>query len=127
MAVPKEIRLAKDKRTLTVAFDDAAYELAAEYLRVESPSAEVKGHGVGQARLVSGKRDVTIAALEPVGNYALKIVFSDTHQTGIFTWDYLRELGLEQEIRWGKYIIDLEAAGLSREKVGPMVLRASLR
>lgn len=124
--VPSEIRLSADKQTLTVVFDGARFALPAEYLRVESPSAEVKGHGVGQERLVSGKKGISITTLEPVGNYAVRMVFSDGHGSGIFTWDYLRALGEEQEARWEKYLTDLDKAGLNREKSGPVVLRAKL-
>lgn len=123
---PREVRLAADKRALTVAWDGFEAALEAEYLRVESPSAEVKGHGVGQARLVSGKQSVTIAALEPVGRYALKIVFSDGHQTGLYTWDYLHELAVQREERWARYLADLDAAGLGREVAAPLVPRAGL-
>lgn len=128
MAVsPSEIRLSADKQTLTVVFDGVRFALPAEYLRVESPSAEVKGHGVGQEMLVSGKKGIAISALEQVGNYAVKLVFSDGHGSGIYTWDYLHRLAEEQAARWHVYLTDLEKAGLSREKSGPVVLRAKLR
>lgn len=123
---PREVRLSPDKATLTVVWEDADAKLRAEYLRVESPSAEVKGHGVGQARLVSGKQAVTIKALEAVGAYALKITFSDGHDTGLYTWDYLKELAAQEETRWAAYLADMNKAGLSREKAGPPVLRANL-
>jgi len=112
---PTEIRLSPDKRTLTVRWAGAQAELPAEYLRVESPSAEVKGHGTSDARLVGGKRNVTIKGLEPVGAYAVKIIFSDGHETGLYTWEYLRELADEQESRWNTYLADLERTGLNRE------------
>ena len=93
---PVEIRLAADRRTLAIGFDDGArFELPAELLRVESPSAEVQGHGPSERKLVAGKRDVAIASVEPIGNYAVKLVFSDGHSTGIFGWRYLREMGVE--------------------------------
>lgn len=126
MAAPSEIRLSKDKALLTVVWGDFSAALPAEYLRVESPSAEVKGHGEGQARLVSGKRGVTIAGLEPVGSYAVKVVFSDGHATGLYTWDYLRELAQEKNQRWDAYERQLAAAGLSRDVSGAVVLRKDL-
>ncbi len=112
---PTELRLSPDKRTLTVVWNDSQAELAAEYLRVESPSAEVKGHGPSDARLVGGKQNVTIKGLEPVGAYAVKIVFSDGHETGLYTWNYLKELATEHPIRWNAYLADLERTGLNRE------------
>src|SRR3954451_527011 len=115
---PTEIRLAKDKRSLHVAFDDgAAFDLAAEYLRVTSPSAEVQGHSPSERKTVPGKRDVTIIGVEPVGNYAVKLIFDDLHSTGIYGWDYLHELGLKHEERWADYLAELEAKGLSRDPV----------
>ena len=89
---PTEIRLAKDKRILTVCFPDDDIALSAEKLRVESPSAEVQGHHPSEKKSVTGKENVTISAIEPVGHYAVKLVFSDGHQTGLFTWDYLKQL-----------------------------------
>jgi DUF971 family protein len=113
---PTEIRLAKDKRTLTVAFDDgASFALPSEYLRVTSPSAEVQGHSPSERKTVPGKRNVEIIGVEPVGNYAVKLVFDDMHSTGIFGWDYLHELGLKQAERWADYLAELEAKGLSRD------------
>jgi DUF971 family protein len=112
---PEELRLKDHGRTLAVTFDTGeACELPAEYLRVESPSAEVKGHGPGQEQLVAGKRNVVIVGLEPVGSYAVRIVFNDGHATGLFTWDYLMKLGRERDRLWTEYIRKLEAAGLSR-------------
>jgi DUF971 family protein len=93
MTAPTELRLSKDKRTLTVSFADATLTLSAEQLRVNSPSAEVKGHFGQGGTIPTGKQDVTITGLEPVGNYAVKITFSDGHRTGLYTWDYLRQLG----------------------------------
>ncbi|HEY0104471.1 MAG TPA: DUF971 domain-containing protein [Rhizomicrobium sp.] len=102
---PVEIRLNPAKDQLTVAFDSGEhFVLPAEYLRVESPSAEVQGHGQGQKQIVTGKQAVAIAALEPVGNYAVRIVFDDGHDTGLFSWDYLHELGREQRVKWATYL-----------------------
>lgn len=112
---PLELRLAKDRKTLTVAFDDGqSYALTAEYLRVESPSAEVKGHGPGQEQLVFGKKNVRILRLEPVGTYAVRIIFDDSHSTGLFTWTYLAKLGREHNAIWKDYLSKLEAQGRSR-------------
>jgi DUF971 family protein len=102
---PTELRLDPAKKTLTVAFDTGErYALSAEYLRVESPSAEVQGHGPGQKQIVTGKENISIAGLEPVGNYAVRIRFDDTHDTGLYTWDYLHELGREHRTRWTAYL-----------------------
>jgi DUF971 family protein len=96
MAWPTELRLNPDKNLLTVSFDGGArYALAAEYLRVESPSAEVRGHGGGPKQIVTGKQNVKIARLEPVGNYAVRIVFDDGHDSGLYSWDFLEQLGRE--------------------------------
>lgn len=112
---PTEIRLKKVERVLDVAFDDGVrFLLPAEYLRVESPSAEVQGHSPSQKQLVSDRRRVGITALEPVGNYAVRLIFDDGHDTGIFTWTYLYELGREQDQRWAAYLAALEKAGRSR-------------
>jgi DUF971 family protein len=102
---PAELRLNPAKTQLTVEFDTGErFVLAAEYLRVESPSAEVQGHGASQKQIVTGKSDVTIRALEPVGNYAVRVVFDDGHDTGLFSWDYLHELGREQRAKWAAYL-----------------------
>lgn len=115
MTAPRELRVSKDRRLLTVTFPDhAPFELPAEMLRVLSPSAEVQGHSPEQRVTVPGKRNVAIARIEPVGNYAVRIVFDDFHDTGIFTWTYLHELGRERGARWGAYLAELEAKGLSR-------------
>ena len=115
---PTELRLAKDRRSLRVAFDDgAAYDLSAEYLRVTSPSAEVQGHSPAERKTVPGKRAVEIIGVEPVGNYAVKLVFDDMHDTGIYGWDYLYRLGAEQEEKWQAYLDELAAKGLSRDRV----------
>jgi DUF971 family protein len=112
---PKEIRLRKDKRTLSIAFDDGvAHDLPAEMLRVLSPSAEVQGHSPEQRRIVGGKRAIEIVAVEPVGNYAVRLTFADGHSTGIFSWTYLRRLGDEREALWAGYLDDLAKAGLGR-------------
>lgn len=112
---PQEVRLSKDKMTLTVQFDDGVvYALSAEYLRVESPSAEVQGHSPSEKKTIGGKEAVMILGLEQVGNYAVKPSFSDGHDTGIFTWDYLYRLGRDRETIWGAYLDALAAAGLSR-------------
>ena len=96
-----ELRLSKDRRSLRVTFDDgAAFDLPAEYLRVTSPSAEVQGHSPSERKTVPGKRDVEIIAVEPVGNYAVKLRFDDMHDTGIYGWPYLYELGSQQAERW---------------------------
>ncbi len=114
---PTEIRLHKDRRTLSVRFDDGvAHDLPAEMLRVMSPSAEVQGHTPDQRQTVGGKRDVAIAALEPIGNYAVKIVFDDGHDSGLFSWTYLRQLGDEREVRWPEYLNELAAKGMSRDR-----------
>src|SRR5579871_936416 len=113
---PTEVRLSKDRRGLTVAFEDGArFTLPAEYLRVESPSAEVQGHGPDERKTVPGKRAVEILEVRPVGNYAVRLVFDDMHSTGIYSWDYLHELGREQEARFQKCLDALKAQGLSRE------------
>ena len=114
---PVEIRLKKAEHSLEIDFDNGRkYRLPAEYLRVESPSAEVQGHSPEQKQLVGGCAAVGISALEPVGNYALRIIFDDGHDSGIFSWAYLYTLGEEQEKRWRDYLAALEKAGLSREK-----------
>jgi DUF971 family protein len=112
---PTELRLQKDRKVLAVTFDDGqSFALPAEYLRVRSPSAEVQGHSPAERRLVAGKRDVQILELHPVGNYAVRLVFDDTHSTGIFTWDYLHELGRNHDKNWRDYLEELEAKRLSR-------------
>jgi DUF971 family protein len=109
------LRLAADGAALNVRFDTGEQvALPAEYLRVESPSAEVKGHGPGQEQLVWGKRNVKISRLEPVGSYAVRIIFDDGHSTGLFTWPYLLKLGRERETIWQGYLDKIAAAGFSR-------------
>jgi DUF971 family protein len=109
---PSEIRLRRKSRLLVVAFEDGcSFELPFEYLRVYSPSADVKGHGPGQEVLQVGKHAVDITAVEPVGHYAVRLVFSDGHNTGLYTWKYLYELGRDQTGNWQRYLDRLEAAG----------------
>ena len=116
MALATEIRLSNAERVLRVAFDDGShYALPAEYLRVESPSAEVQGHGPQQKKILPGKRDVAIIGIEPVGNYAVRLLFDDLHDTGIYSWDYLHDLGREQATRWTAYLAALESRGMRRE------------
>lgn len=116
---PTEIRLAKDRRTLHVAFEDgAAFALSAELLRVESPSAEVQGHGPAQKKTIPGKAAVEILKVEPIGHYAVKLTFDDMHDTGIYAWDYLRELGVHGEAKLQAYREALEAQGLARPHDG---------
>jgi DUF971 family protein len=116
MPTPTEIRLNRAERLLHVTFDSGErFALPAEYLRVESPSAEVQGHGPGQRVIVPGRRHVGIMRVEPVGNYAVRLVFDDLHDTGIYSWAYLRQLGLEQAERWAAYEQALAARGLSRD------------
>ena len=114
---PTEIRLRKDRKSLAVTFDDdLTRELPAELLRVLSPSAEVQGHSPEQRKTVGGKRDVSIAAIDPVGNYAVRLTFDDGHNTGLFSWTYLRQLGDERERRWSEYLSELAAKGMSRDR-----------
>jgi DUF971 family protein len=114
---PTEIKLRRAERVLEVAFDDGArVALAAEYLRVESPSAEVQGHSAAQKQTIGGKAQVAITAVEPVGNYAVRLVFDDGHDTGIFSWAYLHELARERDTRWAAYLAALEDQGKSRER-----------
>lgn len=114
--IPTELKLHTASRVLEVSFDDGSnYRLPFEFLRVYSPSAEVRGHGVGQGTLQSGKRDVVITGVEPVGNYAVKIVFSDGHNSGLYSWDVLHDLGSRQEQLWQDYLKQLEAAGANRD------------
>lgn len=114
---PTELKVSKDRKQFTVTFnDDARFALPAEMLRVLSPSAEVKGHGPGQEVTVPGKRDVGIANLVPTGNYAVRIAFDDGHDTGIFTWSYLHELGTDGQRLFGEYEKKLAEKGLSRDR-----------
>jgi DUF971 family protein len=118
-AWPVEIRLAKDRRTLHVTFDDGkAFDLAAELLRVTSPSAEVQGHSEAQRKTVGGKRNVTILSVDSVGNYAVRLGFDDMHTTGIYSWAFLRDLGENAARRFQDYLDDLQAKGLDRDRPG---------
>ena len=114
--VPTEIRFNKAEKTLHIAFDDGqSFALPAEFLRVESPSAEVQGHGPGQKQLVHGRRHVSIIAVEPVGNYAVRLKFDDMHDTGIFSWPILYHYGLHYQDMWDEYLSALDEQGLSRD------------
>ena len=113
---PTEIKLHQKSRVMEIAFSDGRdFRLPYEFLRVYSPSAEVRGHGPGQEVLQTGKREVEIRSLEPVGSYAVQPVFSDGHSTGIYSWEYLYELGQRQEVLWSEYLAKLSAAGASRD------------
>ena len=113
---PTELRVDRAAKRLIATFDDGArFELPAELLRVESPSAEVKGHGPGQKTIVAGRRHVGIMDLEPVGNYAVRIMFDDLHNTGMYSWGYLYHLGQHRERLWADYLAALEQRGLSRD------------
>ncbi len=113
---PKEIRLKREEKVLEIDFDDGlSFSLPAELLRVESPSAEVQGHGPGQKTIVAGRRHVGILEVEPVGNYAIRIKFDDLHDTGIYSWDTLYDYGVRQDELWQGYLDAVEAQGLSRD------------
>jgi len=113
---PLSITVKKAERLLVVGFEDGVtVELPAELLRVESPSAEVQGHSPSERKLVAGRREVGIIAVEPVGNYAVKLVFDDLHDSGLFTWDFLYDLGSRKDQVWDEYVRALAAAGLSRD------------
>jgi DUF971 family protein len=115
--VPSGITLHQKSRVMEIAFSDGkTFRLPYEFLRVYSPSAEVKGHGPGQEVLQTGKREIGIRSIEPVGSYAVQPVFSDGHSTGIYSWDYLYELGENQDKLWSEYLAKLSAAGASRDK-----------
>ncbi len=115
MQPPTELRVSKDRRQLTVSFADGQrFEISAEMLRVLSPSAEVQGHSPEQRVTVPGKKDVAISRIEPVGNYAVRIVFDDFHDTGIYSWTYLRKLGEQRETLWQAHLDELEQKGLAR-------------
>jgi DUF971 family protein len=116
---PTEVRLSPDKRVLRIAFgDDGAFEIDAELLRVKSPSAEVRGHTEAERKTVGGKRNVAITAVEPVGNYAVRLRFTDGHDTGIYSWAYLHDLGANREARFAEYVAELSAKGLDRDIPG---------
>ena len=113
---PVELRLKRAEKLLEITFDDGrSFRLPAEYLRVESPSAEVQGHGPGQKTILAGRAHVGIIAIEPVGNYAVRLTFDDLHDTGLYSWTYLHQLGSEYEKRWRNYLDALAERGLSRE------------
>ncbi len=118
-AWPTELKVAEQGHVLKVAFEDgSAFVLPAEYLRVMSPSAEVKGHHRKERRIVGGKRRVAIVAADPVGTYAVKLGFDDMHNTGLYTWAYLHELGRDHVARWQTYLDELESKGLTRDRAG---------
>ncbi|ANG61338.1 1-(5-phosphoribosyl)-5-((5-phosphoribosylamino)methylideneamino)imidazole-4-carboxamide isomerase [Marinobacterium aestuarii] len=119
--LPSDIRLHLKSRTLELVYPDGSFELTAEYLRVHSPSAEVRGHGIGQGVLQTGKKLVGLKQVVPAGNYALKIVFDDGHDSGLFTWEYLYDLAHDYDRYWNDYLRQLEAAGASRD--GGMIAR----
>jgi DUF971 family protein len=113
---PTEVKLHKDKKTLSLRFENGeVYEFPAEFLRVHSPSAEVQGHSPDERKTIGGKRDVAVIEINPVGNYAVRLVFDDLHSTGIFSWDYFLKLGREQGRLWRAYLDDIAAKGLSRD------------
>ena len=119
VAWPVEIRLMRDRRALQVSFDDGKiFDLSAELLRVTSPSAEVQGHSEAERKTVGGKRNVTILSVDSVGNYAVRIGFDDMHSTGIYSWAFLRDLGLNAGRRFQEYLDDLQAKGLDRDRPG---------
>jgi len=114
--IPSEIKLHKKSRILELVYgDDEKYQLAFEFLRVYTPSAEARGHGPGQETLQTGKRNVDLERIEPVGTYALRLVFSDGHDSGLYSWDLLYNLGQHQEELWQEYLKQIEAQGLSRD------------
>lgn len=118
-AWPVEIRLAKDRRSLSIAFDDGkVFNFSAELLRVTSPSAEVQGHSEAERKTVGGKRNVAILSVDAVGNYAVRIGFDDMHNTGIYSWAFLHDLGINAELRFQNYLDDLAAKQLDRDKPG---------
>lgn len=113
---PVELRVSQDRHVLNISFDDgSSFALTAEILRVLSPSAEVQGHSPEQRKIIAGKRDVAISRIEPIGNYAVRIVFDDMHDSGLFTWKYLHKLGVEHDALWHAYLDELAEKGLSRD------------
>ena len=119
-AWPTEIKLTRDRAALIVSFDNGErYELAAEYLRVKSPSAEVQGHSPDERKTVPGKQNVTVLEVHPIGNYAVRLVFDDMHSTGIYSWDYFLDLGRNQKKYWQAYLDELAVLGMSREPAKP--------
>lgn len=115
---PQKIKLHKDRHILELTYTDSSFELPCEYLRVYSPSAEVMGHGQREPNLVPGKKFVNIADIKPAGNYAIKISFDDGHDTGLYTWQYLRELGEQYQTKWQTYLDRLEKENATREPIG---------
>lgn len=121
---PTAITLHQASRALEIEFSDGrSFRLPCEFLRVHSPSAEVRGHGPGQGTLQVGKRDVTIVSIDPVGHYAVRLAFSDGHDTGIYSWDLLYDYGVHQDEMWARYLRELEEAGASRDPAGPPASR----
>jgi len=120
--LPSDIRLHLKSRTLELVYADGNFELTAEFLRAHSPSAEVRGHGIGNGTLQTGKRHVGIKGVEPSGNYALKIIFDDGHDSGLYTWEYLHDLSHNHQQYWDAYLKALEEAGASRD--GGMIARS---
>jgi DUF971 family protein len=122
MSIPTRVVVREAKDSLLITFSDVQeYSLPAEFLRVHSPSAEVRGHGEGNETLQYGKRNITIASLEQAGNYALQIIFSDGHDSGIYSWEYLRKLAENQEAMWSVYLEKLHNAGLSRDSESQVI------
>ena len=122
--VPTEIKLHQTSRKLEIAFDnDARFELPFEFLRVSSPSAEVRGHGPGEGILQVGKKNIEVKGIEPIGNYAVQLIFSDGHDTGLFSWKYLYELGENHAELWARYLSRMEAASASREPLPGAAVR----
>lgn len=119
--LPRDIKLHKKSRTLELVYEDGTFELTAEFLRVLSPSAEVRGHGIGNGVLQTGKKFVALNGVQPAGNYALKLTFDDGHDSGLYTWEYLYDLCHRQQEYWDDYLKQLEAAGASRD--GGMIAR----
>ncbi|BBB28301.1 gamma-butyrobetaine hydroxylase-like domain-containing protein [Neptunomonas japonica] len=115
-SIPSNIKLHKKSKTLELIYEQDSYELSAEFLRVHSPSAEVRGHGIGNGTLQTGKKFVAIKGVEATGNYALKIIFDDGHDSGLFTWEYLHDLAVQHDKYWDKYLQSLAEAGESRDQ-----------
>lgn len=119
MKIPTDIEFKNTSKILAISFDDGCYELPYEFLRVFSPSADVMGHAPGEEKLQVGKRDVTVLDVEPVGEYALKIVFSDGHDSGLYSWEWLEEIGKHRDELWAAYLNNLKEAGASRDPNDP--------
>ncbi len=127
IAVPTGLTVRTQSRVLEINFENQAFSLPFEFLRVYSPSAEVRGHGAGQETLQTGMREVGIASLEQVGNYAVQPLFSDGHNTGIYSWDYLYWLGMNQDALWEEYLHRLEAAGFTRDSGRDALMSAAAK